>query len=256
MFLVGSVLMYKHNLLSPVRREAYKNNHDLDVIVFSEEEKADLLRIRDKYDILVHPEVHQLLTDASKRLKVPVLMQSLKLSHMHYDLPQWHKHCHDIMYMDFVLIKPDMELVHALKKEWTKFYKNKDQIKLNKKPKEFFIASYNQTHDQLHEHFKFTDEPIYKKFLKDGEPVAVDKVKFDLLTHQEQIYSVIEESMVVAYERNLSLLNGFKHVYTKLSKNWWNDFITENFVEIIKQIEQYNPKYKELKNAFILKTLR
>lgn len=154
--------------------------------------------------------------------------------------------------MDSLGIKPDMELVYALKKEWTEFYKGKDQIKLNKKPEEFFIASYNQQHDQLHEHFKLTDEPIYKKFLKDGEPVAVDKTKFSLLTYQEQIYSVIEESMVVAYERNLNLLNGFKHVYTKLSKNWWNDFITEHFVEIINQINQYQSKYKELKNVFIL----
>ncbi len=254
MFQVGSRIMAKFNLLSPMRLMKLSQDYDVDVIVTNEDEKQYLLNLSDKYDVLVHPKVHDLLENALNNLaiSIPILMQSLKISHMHYDLPQWHKHCHDIMYMDSLGIKPDMELVYALKKEWTEFYKGKDQIKLNKKPEEFFIASYNQQHDQLHEHFKLTDEPIYKKFLKNGEPVAVDKVKFELLTYQEQIYSVIEESMVVAYERDLSLLNGFKHVYTKLSKNWWNDFIAEHFVEIINQVNQYHSKYKELKNAFIL----
>lgn len=254
MLQVGSALMARFNLLSPARLTKLSEDSDIDVIVNSEEDKEYLLSLSKNYDVLVHPEVYNLLKNALDKLSIPipVVMQSLKLSHMHYDLKQWHKHYHDIMYMDSLGIKPDMELVYALKAEWIKFYKGKDKIKLNKKPKEFFIASYNQRHDQLHEHFKFTDEPIYKKFLKDGEPVAVDKSKFDLLTHQEQIYSVIEESMVVAYERNLSLLNGFKHVYTNLSKNWWNDFITENFVEIVNQINHFKLKYKELKNASIL----
>ena len=254
MFQVGSHLMFNFDLLSPARLAKFNKESDIDVITSTEEEKQYLLSISKNYDVLVHPKVHDLLKNALDKLSIsiPVVIQSLKLSHMHYDLSQWHKHCHDIIHMDSLGIKPDMELVYALKAEWTKFYKGKDKIKLNKKPKEFFTASYNQQHDQLHEHFKFMDEPIYKKFLKDGEPVAVDKSKFDLLSHQEQIYSVIEESMVVAYERKLSLLNGFKHVYTNLSKNWWNDFITENFVEIINQINQYQSKYKELKNATIL----
>ena len=220
MFQVGSHLMARFNLLSPARLEKFSvTDSDNDVIVSSEKNKQYLLSLSDKFDVFVHPEICTLLRDALEDLSIPTIIQSLKLSHMHYDLPQWHKHCHDIMYMDSLGIKPDMKLIHALKKEWTKFYKGKDKIKLNKKPKEFFTASYNQHHDQLHEHFKFTNEPIYKKFLKDGEPVAADKAKFDLLTYQEQLYSVFEESMVVAYERNLSLLNGFKHVYTKLSKN-------------------------------------
>lgn len=88
-------------------------------------------------------------------------------------------------------------------------------------------------------------EPIYKKFLQDGSEIAVDKQKFESLSYIEQLYSVVEESMVVAYERKLSLINGFKHVYTKLSKNWWNDFITANFVVIISFLTEFNKYFKE-----------
>ena len=247
MILVGSVLMFRHHLLSPSRLEKYKEGgYDLDVIVATEKDKQDLLNVSGiNYDILVHPKVHQILSEAMKTLKVPVVVQSLKLSHMHYDLPSWHKHLHDIKHIDSLGIKLDMDLVFKLKAEWTDFYKGKDKIKLNKKPKDFFKASYNQNHDALHEHFKLTDTPIYKKFLKDGESIAVDKDKFFTLPYLDQIYSVVEESMVVAYERKLSLINGFKHVYTKLSKNWWNDFITTNFVIINSHLDEFNSFYKE-----------
>lgn len=247
MILVGSVLMFRHHLLSPSRLEKYKEGgYDLDVIVATEKDKQDLLNVSGiNYDVLVHPKVHQILSEAMKTLKVPVVIQSLKLSHMHYDLPSWHKHFHDIKHIDSLGIKPDMDLVFKLKAEWTEYYKGKDKIKLNKKPKDFFKASYNQNHDALHEHFKLTDTPIYKKFLKDGKSIAVDKDKFFKLPYLDQIYSVVEESMVVAYERNLSLRNGFKHVYTKLSKNWWNDFITTNFVIINSHLDEFNSFYKE-----------
>lgn len=245
MILVGSVLMYQHNLLSPSRIQKYKDKHDLDVIVSSEKDKKDLLNVSGiNYDVLVNPKVHKILSDAMFKLKTPVIVLSLKLSHMHYDI-NWHKHLHDILYMNSLGIEPDMDLVFKLKAEWTEFYKGKDKIRLNKKPKDFFKASYNQNHDNLHEHFKLTDEPIYKKFLKDNSEIAVDEHKFEQLTYIEQIYSVLEESMVVAYERKLSLINGFKHVYTKLSKNWWNDFITKNFVIINSFINEFNKYFKE-----------
>ena len=255
MILVGSVLMHQHNLLSLTREIKYnESNPDLDVIVPSEIDRKDLLKQSKNYDVLVHHKVYQILSDAMKTLPVPVIVQSLKISHMHYDI-NWHKHLHDIMYMNSLRINPDMDLVFKLKAEWTEFYKGKDKIKLNKKPKDFFKASYNQNHDILHEHFKLTEEPIYKKFLKDNSEIAVDKHKFEQLTYIEQIYSVVEESMVVAYERKLSLINGFKHVYTKLSKNWWNDFITRNFVIINQFLTEFNNYFKE-KSKYVTNLLK
>lgn len=101
MLQVGSHLMARFNLLSPARLKKFNEESDIDVIVSTEEEKQRLLSISKNYDVLVHPKVHNLLENALGNLSIsiPVLMQSLKISHMHYDLPQWHKHCHDIIYI-------------------------------------------------------------------------------------------------------------------------------------------------------------
>lgn len=249
--LIGSRLLYLYDLLSPLRTQNFeKNPPDHDFITVEE-------RLFDKNpnsDVVVHPDIYRLLNrldyklTSGKRSKksVAVLMLTLKLSHMHYDLKNnsWHKHLHDINHLFILGYEPDEEYLLLLKNEWTKFYKGKEKINLNKKPEDFFVADCNQSHDELHLHFAFDSEPIYKKMLRDGSEVAVDFNKFINLTEQEKLYSVIEESMVIAYERNLSLLNGFKHLYTKLSKGWWNDYITLNFKEVIKSIEEHSHIFK------------
>ena len=55
---------------------------------------------------------------------------------------------------------------------------------------------------------------------------------------------------VLMYQHNLlspSRLQKYKdkHVYTKLSKNWWNDFITNNFVIINSFLNEFNKYFKE-----------
>lgn len=250
MIIVGSFLLNRLNLLSPSRLEKWDNKtSDIDVIVPTLIDSNSIKALHERnIDVLINKEVHDTLIEAFKFLPHEVVALTLKLSHMHYDLPSWHKHLHDIMYISSLGYKPDNELLYKLKTLWTEFYKGKEKIKLNKKPKDFFKASYNQNHDKLHEHFKITNIPIYKKFLKEGFEVVVDKNRLDKLLHIEKVFSVIEESMVVAYERDLSLINGFKHVYTKLSKNWWNDFITINFVEIIKVLDEFKLFYKDKKH--------
>lgn len=251
--LVGSRLLYLYDLLSPIRKTNFEENRpDADYIMAED----GVLGKDPNSDVLVNSTVHKLLdaldyklsSGTRKRSKnsVAVLMLTLKLSHMHYDLKNctWHKHLHDINHLFNLGYEPDEEYLLLLKNEWTKFYKSKEKINLNKKPEDFFVADCNQSHDELHLHFMFGSEPIYKKMLRDGSEVAVDFNKFTNLTEQEKLYSVIEESMVIAYERNLSLLNGFKHLYTKLSKGWWNDYITLNFKEVIKGIEEYSHIFK------------
>ena len=267
--LVGSKLLYLYDLLSPVRTAKFEENpSDADFII-------DDYRVHDKgpnSDVIIHPDIHRLLYELNCKLRsgtrskesaavlrnrgsvgelrsvesVAVLMLTLKLSHMHYDLKNnsWHKHLHDIKHLFSLGYEPDEASLLLLKNEWTKFYKGKEKINLNKKPEDFFVADYNQSHDEIHLHFAFGSEPIYKKMLRDGSEVAVDFNKFYKLTEQEKLYSVIEESMVVAYERKLSLLNGFKHLYTNLSKGWWNDYITLNFKEVIEGIEEHSYIFK------------
>lgn len=264
--LVGSTLLNNYDLLSPTRRERFKSN-EKDFIVknlYQAEHYKNLQDSNTKVDILINEDIYEILQsiyvnnlrdtlfiniqDAKVKYRVyaATLMLTLKLSHMHYDLKNnsWSKHLHDIQYLFSLGYKPNELALLQLKKEWTKLYQGKDKINLNKKPEEFFVANCNQSHDELHKHFAFGSEPIYKKMLKDGHEVAVSFNKFTNLTLEEKLYSVIEESMVIAYERNLSLLNGFKHLYTKLSKGWWNDYITLNFKEVIQAIEEYTPLFK------------
>ena len=249
--LVGSKLLYLYDLLSPVRTAKFEENpSDADFII-------DDYRVHDKgpnSDVITHPHIYRLLCKLDYKLalgkrsikSVAVLMLTLKLSHMHYDLKNnsWHKHLHDIKHLFSLGYEPDEAYLLLLKNEGTKFYKGKEKINLNKKPEDFFVADYNQSHDEIHLHFAFGSEPIYKKMLRDGSEVAVDFNKFYKLTEQEKLYSVIEESMVIAYERKLSLLNGFKHLYTNLSKGWWNDYITLNFKEVIEGIEEHSYIFK------------
>lgn len=251
--LVGSRLLYEYDLLSPARKAKYQNstpdwdyispykrNNDLNL------EFLDELENRSVY-ILLHQLVDKYTQKGLNKKDVSgVMMLTLKISHMHYNLKNnsWYKHLHDIQYLFSLGYEPDEEYLLLLKNEWTKFYKGKEKINLNKKPEDFFIADCNQSHDELHLHFMFGSEPIYKKILRDGSEVAIDFNKFTNLSEQEKLYSVIEESMVIAYERNLTLLNGFKHLYTKLSKGWWNDYITLNFKEVIKNIEEHFQTFK------------
>lgn len=165
----------------------------------------------------------------------PDLMLSLKLSHINHDLKNksWGKHCNDIKALYKLGYKPNQELLNELYDYWNDFYKDKDHIKLNVPANEFFKSPYNQSHDELHTKFVYLDEPMYKKFLKDGSDVAVDENKWNKLHKIEKFYAVVEESMVLAFERNTSITQGFKHLLTKCSKGWFNKFMVDNFHELL-----------------------
>lgn len=180
----------------------------------------------------------------------PNLMLSLKLSHINHNLKNnsWGKHCNDIILLYNLGYKPNQELLDELYDYWNDFYKDKDHIKLNVSSNEFFKSEYNQSHDELHTHFATTDEPMYKKFLKDGSEVAVDKKKWDKLSEDDKFNAVLEESMVLAYERKVSLVYGFKHLLTKCSKGWFNKFMVDNFYELLTFCKDESPNFKDISN--------
>lgn len=183
----------------------------------------------------------------------PDLMLSLKLSHINHDLKNnsWSKHCNDIRLLYSLGYKPNQELLDELYDYWNDFYKDKEHIKLNVSSDEFFKYPYNQSHDKLHTKFMYLDEPMYKKFLKDGSEVQVDKNKWDILDKNHKFYAVVEESMVLAFERNISLLYGFKHLLTNCSKGWFNKFMVDNFYELLNflkdKTEDFTKVSKQLK---------
>ena len=183
------------------------------------------------------------------------LLYTIKLSHMAHDLKNksWNKHKYDIMYMQQQRVKTNhVDFYHELKAYWEELHGNKNHIKLNKTADDFFNNDFGYSHDYLHEQFKLGEIPVYKLFLKDYNDVYVDKDKFYNLTYEQQINSVLEEVMVISFERDLNPIQGLKHVTTRMSKGWWNDFIIFNMLNIhetlFSKIEFYRSVTDKLKD--------
>lgn len=132
--------------------------------------------------------------------------------------------------------------------------------KLNVSKKEFFSddgISYTYDHDSIHEAVKHLDRPAYTYFQKDGAEVACDKNKFFSCSREIQLYSVIEESAVLAIERSLipfpdrttperSWRVAFSKVCTSISSGWWREFAYENAMDCLKLYPQdYWDKFKK-----------
>lgn len=75
--------------------------------------------------------------------------------------------------------------------------------KLNTSKKQFFTDSvpYKYDHDTIHEAVKMLDKPAYQYYIKDGEQVLCDMVKFKAQPEIVKLYGVLEESYVLALER-------------------------------------------------------
>jgi hypothetical protein len=90
--------------------------------------------------------------------------------------------------------------------------------------------------------------------LKDGEKVAIDKEKFNVMLHDKKIQMFREEMCVIALERWVIPSKGhinyadawFRSVHktvTQLTKGWASEFICENLEFFIK------PNHREVKFA-------
>lgn len=115
--------------------------------------------------------------------------------------------------------------------------------KLNKTNMDFFDDPVKKIyeHDDLHEIVAFMDEPIYLKMKRDKEMAMCEKDMWEDLTHQQKIWCVQEESMVIALERflitgtinnpRIAFLKALEKVCTNLTSGWFRDFAIDNYVE-------------------------
>ena len=94
--------------------------------------------------------------------------------------------------------------------DWLEMLKRREQAtytnglpKLNTSKKQFFTDSvpYKYDHDTIHEAVKMLDKPAYQYYIKDGEQVLCDMVKFKAQPEIVKLYGVLEESYVLALER-------------------------------------------------------
>lgn len=222
---------------------------DLDLILYKGEEiPKEFLEKYNKIETLSNPILLQFcknnLFQISPYLN-PDILYTLKMSHMFWDI-NWEKHMFDIQFLYKKGCRLKSDLFHDLYKFWNEYHGKNKRSDLKMSAEDFFdnaIVS-NIPHDDLHEilvqHEYFTNfVPTYKQVLKDGCEVEVCENKFQNLNHDEKCNLVIEEVMIMAYERyNMN----YRFAYSKMLKKfiinhapiWEAIFIIENYIELHK----------------------
>lgn len=181
---------------------------------------------------------------------VPDASYTLKLSHLSWEgnNGKWGKHLSDAMWLKDKGCKLIPKFYDVMYNFWKHKFGGKDKIKFTKPPDEFFSDSLKREwdHDRLHEYFKIGDAPAYQSILKNyQDSVLTSQYLFSKLDYRTQLLTVLEEVFVVAFERNLSVSEGFKHVVTRLSKGWWNTFALDNAGILIKGFVDEKKEYTQ-----------
>lgn len=163
---------------------------------------------------------------------------TLRLSHMAWDI-KWEKHKRYALMLYRAGASVIPELYGKLKTHWESVNGSKDFLSLKQDKKEFFNdhVDYIYDHDYLHELVAYPREPMYRRCLKGGEQVLIDKGKFDRLPFQQQLQMFREEITVICAERwmipkgysfNQAWNWALKKTVTSLTKGWAADFIIHN----------------------------
>ncbi len=192
------------------------------------------------------------------------MLFSLKLSHRYLkNSPHFRKTRADILRMRSVGAKVWDHTWLRQREEETYYYKHP---KLNVEKKDFFRGDgvqYVYDHDDIHNAMahvilaKGDDLALWKKvpaytlYMKDGEEVKSDKVKFFAAKHQVRLYGVLEEAQVLALERSQipfrdkvdprrSFDIALEKVATSITSGWFREFAWEN-LDAVEAL--YEPHY-------------
>lgn len=166
----------------------------------------------------------------------------LKMSHRYLkDSPHFLKTMRDIQVMreHGAFIEEEHEEYFKQRQKDTYTYKH-PSLKVSKD--NFFKddeVPYTYDHDSIHEAVKHLEKPAYSYFMRDGAEVSVDLEKFFQLPLQVQLYSVVEESYVLALERAIiphgrmsnkeSFDMALMKVCTSITSGRWREFAWENY---------------------------
>ena len=126
--------------------------------------------------------------------------------------------------------------------------------KLNVNKYNFFKddnIKYIYDHDTIHISMAHKEKPAYMYFKPEDKEVMVSKSMWDLLDEETKIYSIVEESYVLALERSqiphpnvLTPLQSFElalmKVCTSITSGWWREYAYDHYYDAHKL---YNPSY-------------
>lgn len=185
------------------------------------------------------------------------VLYTLKMSHrFRKNSPHFLKTMQDIK-----LMRQHKAKIPEWLKDWFKFREketyNYFHPKLNQSKKDFFDPdqgiNYIYDHDSIHESIKHLDYPVYSYFKENQAEVKCSKEKFYSVSEEVRLYSVLEESYVLALERSQipfrgcvepkrSFLIALEKVCTSISSGWWREYAWEHYDEVLKL---YDEKYVE-----------
>ena len=178
----------------------------------------------------------------------PDAIYTIKCSHLGWDV-HWEKTKADVLWLKANGCSLLPNLYGKLLERWKELHGDKSFLSLNQSKEQFFTdkVNYKFDHDLFHELVAYPNRPVYEKVLKEGQDVAIDRVKFDQLDFEQQVRMFREEITVIACER--WLLNDYwkgkvswyqaymwslKKTITNLTKGWATDFIVLNLEHFIK----------------------
>lgn len=195
-------------------------------------------------------------------------LYTIKVSHSYWKLKNgtWDKHLFDIVQLKnrgAVLI----EELHALLYAHWEVKHGKKKANLELSPDEFFNPNVNRKyeHDSIHASVAYYQEegPLFNRILRDNHQVAVDKSKFDALTHEDKLKLVREEVYATALERILIPKNyeanrlfaynyALTQTITSYTKGWFPKFILDNYNDLRKPDTDYIKWHLDNEDKLIL----
>lgn len=179
-------------------------------------------------------------------IATPEQLLALKVSHLFWET-NWDKHMFDVQFLLAKGNKLNLELYRQFIEFFEDYLPKVRRSALNQSKEEFFTNAVNEDvdeHDKLH--LLLADVPAYTKILKDGCEVEVDFDKFENLSFGEKLDVVVEENLIMGFERYSGKLPWYKAYHIQLKQN-----IMKHYPEPIALFAIHN--YKKLLNLRDLK---
>lgn len=196
-----------------------------------------------------HPLLEKVLSYNSDSAYLdPDLLYTFKISHLSYPI-KWDKHMKDALFLKQRGACINQDVYDLLMQVWEEVHSDKfgskKRISLNKQVSDFFTKTVERRfeHDWLHEQFAFYEHPLHEKIRKSDTNPLPSKELWDGLTFDDKLKCALEECYVIASERfvfiedplpqNIAFVKAVKHLITNMTKGWFNQFLKENFLEIL-----------------------
>ena len=177
----------------------------------------------------------------------PSGLLTLKMSHLFWDT-NWGKHMFDVQFLLEQGCQMDETLFHELVEFWKEYLPKIRRSELVMSKEDFFTNAVNyDEHEHDHLHTLINSSPMYLKLLKDGCEVELDENKFHLLSFEEKLEVIREETYVMAYERykKIHYIPAFKRMLDKFimkhAPTYMAIFAILNYKELLK------PKFNYIK---------